>query len=341
MIKSITITFVLFSILISCKDPHKPLYYTNPIAIPPMRNPMIVWDDSIYYMIGTELLDGSITEDGPGIWLYKSHNLVNWTVVNQILKGEKWYRYRILAPEIKKINNKYYLTVNHFSGNPVSQSVSIFESNRIVGPYIPLISDSAFCMGNDSHLFQDVNGDIYLFTSDNGGKPLHEVIMCREITLDPLTMIGKPFVVITPGTKDDWDGSVDQGVAIDGPNVIKKGNIYYLIYSSWGRGYEVGYATANNIKGPWTKSERNPIYGAQSIEFCKRHGKFYTQSTQVPFTEVGHGNFFTTSNGELWLSSHAIKGNSIPQLAIDPVIFDSFNNMNVKLTWTPQEVPLE
>ena len=38
-------------------------------------------------------------------------------------------------------------------------------------------------------------------------------------------------------------------INIKGPRVIKRKGIYYLFYSSWGRGYKVGYATSTNIKG--------------------------------------------------------------------------------------------
>jgi hypothetical protein len=54
----------------------------------------------------------------------------------------------------------------------------------------------------------------------------------------------------------DWDA-----IGIEGAYIIKRQNIYYLFYFSWTRWYEIGYATAPSITGPWTKAGNNPFYG--------------------------------------------------------------------------------
>jgi xylan 1,4-beta-xylosidase len=315
--------------------------YQNPIAIEPLRDPQILLVNGTYYMTGTSQLDGSITKEGPGVKLYSSKNLVDWQFEKVLVKPDKWYRTRIWAPEIQHLNGKFYLTLNAFYDNPVSQAVCVAVADKIDGDYKILTPDEPLCVGNDAHLYEDDDGKVYLFTSDNEGKPLNDKIVCREIKLEPLQLVGDKFIIIEPGTNEEWDGSTENGVAIEGPYVIKRNGKYYLFYSSWGRGYEVGYATAKNIKGPWKKYGNNPIYGAQDKSTAERNGKTYTQSPEVPFTEVGHGSPFLATDGQLWLSSHAINNGSIPLLAIDPVYFDKEGNVKIKLTWTPQEVALE
>ncbi|MBQ8673903.1 MAG: glycoside hydrolase family 43 protein [Bacteroides sp.] len=56
-----------------------------------------------------------------------------------------------------------------------------------------------------------------------------------------------------------YDG---ESLGREAPSCWKRNGRYYLLYSSWTRGYEIGYATAPAITGPWTKGAANPIYGA-------------------------------------------------------------------------------
>jgi acetyl esterase/lipase/GH43 family beta-xylosidase len=321
--------------------PAKTITYKNPIKTEPLRDPQIIFSNGTYYMTGTSLLDGSLTSIGPGVKLFSSKNLTDWKFEKILVKPGSWYQHRIWAPEIHYINHKYYLTLNAFAFNPVSQGVCVAVADRIDGDYKVLTPDKPLCDGNDSHLFQDDDGRVYLFNSDNGDIPLHDNIVCRQISLDPLQIIKQKKIAIMPGTKNDWDGSPAENVAIEAPYVIKHNGTYYLFYSSWGRGYEVGYATSKNIYGPWKKYKQNPVYGAQSREIAKAHNKVYSQAADVPFTEVGHGNLFQTNDGQWWLSCHEITNSSAPQLMIDPVDFDSKGNVKIKLTWTTQTVPLK
>ncbi|MES2730240.1 MAG: family 43 glycosylhydrolase [Bacteroidota bacterium] len=319
---------------------NRSIRYTNPIAIEPIRDPQILFQNGRYYMTGTSQLDGSITTEGPGVKLFSSPNLTDWKVEKVLVKPGGWYMNRIWAPEIQLINGKFYLTLNALHDNPVSQAVCVAVSNRIDGEYKILTPDKPLCEGNDSHLFQDDDGKVYLFNSDNEGVAMQDKIVAREIKLEPLQIVGEKFSIIEPGTKDDWDGSTKENVAIEGPYVIKRKGTYYLFYSSWGRGYEVGYATASNIRGPWVKYKRNPIYGAQDQAACQRNGKPYTQSPNVPFTEVGHGNVFHMPNGQFWLACHGINKGSTPQLVIDPMTFDESGQIHMQLTITTQRVPM-
>jgi hypothetical protein len=89
----------------------------------------------------------------------------------------------------------------------------------------------------------------------------------------------------------------------------------YCFYSSWGRGYDVGYATASDIHGPWTKSPQNPIYGAQDAAMCARFHKPYTQSPDVPFNAAGHGEPFIGPDGTWWISVHFVLKKPPPEAA--------------------------
>ena len=84
-----------------------------------------------------------------------------------------------------------------------------------------------------------------------------------------------------------WDA-----IGIEGAYVIKHEKTYYLFYSSWTRGYEIGYATAPAISGPWTKHGNEPFYGAQSKAACKKNGFEWKGDPNNPFD---HTNMVMTA----------------------------------------------
>ena len=80
---------------------------------------------------------------------------------------------------------------------------------------------------------------------------------------------------------------------VEGPSVLKKDDIYYLIYSANGyesHDYAIGVATATSPLGPWTKSADNPI--------LRRY---------EGMVGVGHGAPFTDLQGKSHYVFHAHK----------------------------------
>lgn len=312
--------------------------YQNPIKCEPLRDPFIVKVGKTYYLTATSKLARTFKpfgiSDAPsaGVKLWSSKDLKNWHFEKLILEPTpgKWYQRRFWAPEIFIKDKKYYLTVNCEYPEPkTNQGVCLAVADNILGPYKVLTPDSPLIFGNDASIFEDEDGKTYLFRSN---------IDCMEIDLDHAKIVGKLWSCITPGTKDDWDGG--RGVGLEAPECIKEKGVYYLFFSSWGRGYEVGVATATNIRGPWTKCANNPIYGAQDRDWCKRYGKVYTQSPDIPFCQVGHGAPFKGPDGRWWLSSHGIIPGEEPQLVIDPINIKD-GTASIKLTWTPQTIKLK
>jgi beta-xylosidase len=131
--------------------------------------------------------------------------------------------------------------------------------------------------------------------------------------------VAEPIPCIAAGDLDqgDWDG-----VSIEGAYCLQHGGIYYLFYSSWSRGYEIGYATASHPLGPWTKSPRNPVYGGQNRESCTKYGIAYSGDPDSPWAAVGHNAVFTGPDGRPWICCHGIlKGEETPYLVMDPIEF--------------------
>jgi beta-xylosidase len=317
--------------------------YQNPITSGidgGIRDAQIIEDNGKYYLIGTA--PPFWKGESPGVRLYSSDNILDWTYEGLLIDRRQldpsvWYYDRFWAPEIARIQGRYYLLVNcrnELGTRPHAHGCCVAVADQITGPYTILTRDEPFHGGNDLTFFEDDSGKVYAYW--NGAKRMYaaEVDMA---TMKPVFPEGgaEPLVVFrpTPGT---WDS-----IGIEGPYVIKRRGTYIMFYSSWSRGYEIGYATAAHPLGPWTKFAGNPIYGAQDRATCKTNNLPYSGDPNSPFRAVGHNEIWTGPDGRLWISCHGIVPGQEPYLVIDPITFDPDGVVRaLGPTYTPQQVPI-
>jgi beta-xylosidase len=346
--------------------------YQNPITqgIAPggLRDCQVFRDGDKWFLTGTAWphwpREESFGLNNPGVVLYSSDDLTNWHFQKVLVPApapEVWYRKRFWAPEIHRFDGKYYATFN--ASNPEygypGQHLGYAVSDQLAGPYTVLTEDKPLTEGNDFTLFRDDDGKMWAFWNrdhDFGIRFAQIDLVTGTFLTEAQSAIeagridyafdagGKPLMV--PG----YDGRPERKIAnyyewdsigIEGAYVIKHGDTYYLFYSSWTRGYEIGVATAKKITGPWTKSPQNPVYGGQSKKACAKHGVAYTGNPESPLEEVGHNAVFSGPDGRLWVSCHGITAGGKPFLVIDPMDFDAAGNVSIQgPTWTRQEIPL-
>ena len=345
-------SYLLFLLLglTSCTPAQQTFTYQNPISqgIDPqgLRDCQVLRDGDWWYLTGTSYPHWARQEEdgklNPGVVLYRSKNLTEWEFVSYIMEApgpDKWYHRRFWAPEIQKIKGKYYALFNcrNDSLGYVGQHPGYAVADRIEGPYTVVTEEVPLAKGNDLTLFEDSDGSVWAFW--NRGREFG--IGFAQIDLANATFLTEPRSAIRPSavTYDydeqgnqlmvpGYDGRLKPKVAayhgwdaigIEGAYVIEHQGTYYLFYSSWTRGYEIGYATAPAVTGPWTKYEGNPFYGAQNQETCKKNGLPYTGDPNSPFQAVGHNEIFTGPDGRYWLSCHGILQGGNPLLVIDPI----------------------
>ena len=373
--------FAMVATLVSCGDKpsteksnsENAFSYTNPIksGIDPngLRDCQVLRDGDWWYMTGTSYphwprqeADGNLNK---GVVLYRSKNLTDWEFIKYIVErgdSTKWYYRRFWAPEIQKIKGKYYALFNcrndalGFPGQHTGYAVA----DHIEGPYSIVTEEKPLSRGNDLTFFKDDDGKVYAFW--NRGREFG--IGFAELDLETATFLSEPTSAIQPAKVDyemdeegkvvmepnydktamkkkvakyyDWDA-----IGIEGAYVIKNEDMYYLFYSSWTRGYEIGYATAASVTGPWTKSPTNPFYGAMSKQACKKNKMVFEGDPDNPFNAVGHNEIFTGPDGRLWLSCHGVTEGQPPFLVIDPIGFDEEGNVRSDgPTYTEQVVKL-
>ena len=319
----------------SCRS--RTFVYQNPITDGidegGLRDCQIVRDCGRWYMTGTcaPVHVGA----NPGVSLYSSSDLKHWKFENYLIEREKldssvWYYDRVLAPEIHKIKNKNYLLFNskkETKSYTHGRGTCVAVSKKITGPYTVLTEDQEFSGGIDLNFFEDTDGKVY--------ANWHDSIFIYSAEVDMEIMKPKNIYVALSPDSCGWDSA-----GIEGSFVIKHNGTYYMFYSSWTRGYEIGYATSKSPNGPWKKYESNPIYGGQDEARCMKYGGIYSGNPEDPFGQVGHCNIFKGPDNGYWLSCHGILKGGKPMLVIEPFTFDNgrinigkpTTNIN-KITW--------
>ncbi len=184
-----------------------------------------------------------------------SEDLVNWrggAIAFFVPPGSPWKEGWLWAPEVQRINGRFYLYYS--AGNDSGLHVGVADSDTPQGPFTdrsynsPLISAWSI----DSCCLVD-GSDLYLYYASGGAVWVRK--LADPLTVDTSVPARK---CVTPDVP--WEGSVNEG-----PYVVKRGGIYYMLYSGNGAdtaNYGVGAAWATHPRGPWTKQEApyNPVF---------------------------------------------------------------------------------
>lgn len=319
-------------------DENKEFVWSNPMTYSfddgkGLRDPFILKVGNEWYLTGTHSPYGLAKENEkkektPGVALYKSNKLLEWEYVGIILKSpgenekDKWYQDRFWAPEIFHHNGLFYLTVNCCDSEGAGHGMLFAVSESIEGPYTIMTEDKPAYYGNDAHLFVDDDGQTYLYGSDIWGAP---------IDLTSLKLLGARRNPVQPiAGSDAWNGRRD-GVGIEGPYILKRNNKYFLFYSTWSRGYEVGYAVSSDPLKDY-EMEKDPLYGSINQNSCNHYGGIYEEyyTNQDKYREVGHNSVFLGPDGNDWIVAHAYDyENGLVKYVMDRLVYNEDNTVSI------------
>ena len=336
--------------------------YTNPITRDPamsMRDHQVLKLGDIWYMTGTSAPYWN--GPNPGVRLFSSKNLLDWRFEKWLIDASAlpedcFYKGRFWAPEIHQAHGRFWLTVNsgHFGPQHASHqdghSVVLLAADRITGPYEPVLQDGPVVPGfkNDASLFTDNDGRSYLYCS-GGGLWQAAIDLPTGRILGDLHKFAGPR---DPGNPDWMIGG------IEGPFVIKRAGAYFMFFSAWTRGYEVGVLKAPTPLGPWTLTPNSPILGTRKRRFRQKqaeaagYAQLVYEDTPDPYVETGHCAVFEGPDGLDWLCCHYfLEGkelddsklvleyfDTMPQLGFEPLEFRDGLFHAKGPTWTEQVV---
>ncbi len=292
--------------------------FVNPVYSRALADPFILEHEGTYYAYGTKAFEANQFETA------SSTDLVNWESLPSALRGlPSWSPGKAWAPEVFQIGEKFvmYYTAsapeleNPF-GDP-SQCITAAVGDSPAGPLVdeseePLVCQPELGGSIDATYFKDTDGTQYLIWKNDGNCcSIPTRFYLQELSEDGLELTGE---VTELGIRNDrsWEGAV-----IEAPTLLERDGTYYMFYSGGNfasAGYAVGYATADNVKGPYKDSPENPILTSQP-----------GQRAAGP----GHQSIIADKDGDLWMAYHAWDSDRIGEQAggqrrmwIDPMEFD-------------------
>lgn len=338
--------------------------YTNPVIRDPalaLRDHFILKLGTRWFMTGTSLPAWS--GPNPGVRLLVSDDLLNWRHHAWLITASKLpddcaYKGRFWASEIHSAHGKFWLTVNSGHSGPQhgerlmdDHNLWLFVADKIDGVYQLMSGPLGTGFKNDANLFTDADGESYLYCSGGG-------LWQAKIDLPAGKLHGD--LEMSCGPRDQGNPEWMIG-GIEGPFVLKRDGTYFMFFSAWTRGYEIGVMQAPTPLGPWELSSREPIFGTRKRRHREKqmqeggyaHLKF--DDTPDPYVEVGHNGVFEGPDGKEWLCCHYfLEGkqrihdrlhpeyyDTTPQLGIEPLHFAAGKFSINGPTWVEQNVSFE
>ena len=295
----ITLLMVFFGAGIASAQPasekdfrwSKPLNFSYPYveganerAISEVRDPAIIREGDTYYLTFTHFpfthsasRDASKPDNNssPGIRLYASKDLKQWTFENWLVKSSDLpddcpYKHRFWAPEIHKINGRFFLIFTADNWNK-----DAFNKGGKIGSYVAFVGVADKVTGPYEHItwLQGAGCDSTLFADDDGktyavmpfGDEFIQEVDLRGIDRGDIQLVGARTRIVARDNRDA--GKKTSPDYMEGPWMIKRNGKYVLFTASPYRenkgepdvardlppGYWVGTAVADHVLGPYAK----------------------------------------------------------------------------------------
>lgn len=262
--------------------------------MPQVRNPILPGfhaDPSILRVGEDYYIAVSTFEWYPGVQIYHSRDLANWTLVKRPLDRKSLLDLRgdpdscgVWAPCLTHDGDRFWLVytdVKRKDGSFKDTHNYITSAPAIEGPWSdPIYINSS---GFDPSLFHDDDGRKYFANMmwDHRRRPrTFAGIVLQEF--DPVAgkLVG-PKKNIFKGTVLDL---------VEGPHIYKRNGWYYLLTAEGGTGYEhaVTVARSRDIWGPYEVHPQNPILSSKNAPFAA-------------LQRAGHADIVETPDGKWYL----------------------------------------
>lgn len=275
--------------------------FRNPILSGYAPDPTVTRVGDDYYLVTS-----SFTHF-PGLPIYHSKDLVNWThIANAIDRPEQFdfsgleVSRGIFAPDISFHDGTYYLTSTCVDCN----GNFVMTADSPTGPW----SDPHWLgfEGIDPSIYWADDGKAYIL---NNGAPNeeprydgHRAIWIQEFDWQNLAMTGERKQLINGGVDIS-----EKPVWIEGPHIIKRNGYYYITAAEGGTSVHHSQTIfrSDNVLGPYKPADHNPILTQRDLDYER----------EDPIIAAGHAKFVQIPNGDWWATF----------LAIRPYDHDMFN----------------
>lgn len=289
----------------------EPAFFSNPIISGFAPDPSICRMGSDFYLVN------STFEYFPGIPVYHSRDLVNWTLISYALHdpsqadlGAVKSSDGIHASTIRCHKGRFFvITTNNIEGRLVN---FIVTADQPQGPWSsPHIIENA--PGIDPSLFFDDDGRAWYVGNHVPPDPEFEgqaEIWLQELDMSTMGLVGDRHYL--------WRGCCG-GVWAEGPHIYKKGGYYYLLISEGGTSYDhaLSVAISKQITGPYQNNPRNPVLSHRQLSYDHP----ITGVGHADLVELGDGRWYAVALG--WRLINGIHGILGRETFLVPVVWET------------------
>jgi alpha-N-arabinofuranosidase len=262
--------------------------YLNPIIAGFYPDPSICRVGDDYYLVNSSF------QYFPGIPIWHSRDLVNWTQIGNVINRPSQYPAKggdvsrgMYAPTIRYHDGTFYVVCT-LVGGPGNFYVTAKDPK---GPW----SDPVFLRsvgGIDPALFFDDDGKCYVTNCDEppqnrGQYNGHRTIRLQGIDLEQKKPVGEQTILVNGGTDIS-----QRPVWCEGPHLYKIDGVYYLMCAQGGTGtaHSEVIFKSDSLRGPYTPGPNNPMISAVGLP----------SDRPDPVTCTGHADLVQTAEGDWW-----------------------------------------
>ena len=229
----------------------------------------------------------------PGVPIFHSTDLVNWTQIGSILDRPSQLNVDsagvsrgIFAPALSYHDGTFYMitTLVDRGGN------FYVTAKNPAGPWSDPIWLSEID-GIDPSFFFDDDGKTYILNNGPPAEPPryngHRAIWMQQYDFGAKKLVGPRTVIV--------NGGVDLSknpIWIEAPHIFKRNGTYYLICAEGGTADQHSEVVLRSpsVTGPYVPYSGNPILTQRHLD----------SSRPFPIETTGHADFVETPNGEWW-----------------------------------------
>ncbi len=249
------------------------MQYTNPVLKGFYPDPSVCAANGKFYLACSSF------QYFPGVPLFESDDLVNWTQIGHVLTRRSQVMLEkvassggVFAPTLRYHDGRFYMVTNN---NTSSENFYVYTDD-IYGEWSePITVDQG---GIDPSLLFD-QGHVYFISNGQDDKGVNSVIQC-EIDIET----GKK---LSP-SKPIWQGA--GGRYLESPHMYHIGNSYYLVVAEGGTeyGHMIAYGKSENVWGPFENYPHNPVL---------------TNRNKAPeiIQGIGHGDLVQKADGSWYI----------------------------------------
>ena len=249
------------------------MVFNNPVVKGFYPDPSVCKAGDTYYLVCSTM------HYFPGVPIFESKDLINWTQIghcltrkSQIMLDKVYSSGGVFAPSIRYNNGRFYMTTT----NSTTQQNFYVWTDDIHGEWSePIYIDQD---GIDpSFYFED--GKAYFMSNGSDDNGIGGVVQC-EIDIEMGKKLAPSHCI--------WQGS--GGRYLEGPHLYKINSKYYLVAAEGGTeyGHMVTYARGDSPYGPFEAYPHNPVLTNRNL------GGYELQA-------VGHGDLVQDNSGNWWI----------------------------------------